>query len=85
MKPGASCMTHSQNVSHVNENPNHIGNKISTQTTAKVRSFSRFSLMISLFHFEFIPDGNNVNNEMYFKIFHHLRNAVRRKHLEKWV
>jgi hypothetical protein len=42
-----------------------------------------------LVHYEFIPEGCIVNKEMYIKILCHLRNTVKRKHLEilstKWL
>jgi hypothetical protein len=33
----------------------------------------------SLSHYEFIPEGLSVNEEIYVKILRHLRDAVRRK------
>ena len=34
--------------------------------------------------FEFIPQGQRVNRGMYINILSHLRDAVKRKHREKW-
>jgi hypothetical protein len=34
-------------------------------------------------HYEFIPEGDTITKEMYVKILHHVRDAVRRKRLEK--
>jgi hypothetical protein len=39
MELGTFGMTHSLNFSHVNGNPNHLGNKNSAQTRAKAKVY----------------------------------------------
>jgi hypothetical protein len=39
----------------------------------------------SLIHYDFIPEGHTINKEIYIEILCCLREAVRRKHLEKWA
>ncbi|GBM99113.1 hypothetical protein AVEN_60459-1 [Araneus ventricosus] len=39
----------------------------------------------SVIHYEFIPEGQTVNKELYLEILKRLGDAVRRKRLEKWA
>ncbi|GBL84997.1 Mariner Mos1 transposase [Araneus ventricosus] len=39
----------------------------------------------SVIHYEFIPEGQTVNKELYLGIFKRLRDAIRRKRPEKWA
>lgn len=38
-----------------------------------------------LIHYEFIPEGQTVNKELYLEILRRLRDAIRRKRPEKWA
>ncbi|GBN31020.1 Mariner Mos1 transposase [Araneus ventricosus] len=39
----------------------------------------------SVIHYEFIPEGETVNKELYLEVFKRLRDAIRRKQPEKWA
>ncbi|GBL89255.1 hypothetical protein AVEN_225799-1 [Araneus ventricosus] len=39
----------------------------------------------SVTHYEFIPEGQTVNKELYLEILKRLRDAIRRKRPEKWT
>ncbi|GBM16163.1 hypothetical protein AVEN_126434-1 [Araneus ventricosus] len=39
----------------------------------------------SVIHYEFIPEGQTVNKELYLEILKRLRDAIRRKRPEKWA
>ncbi|GBO02642.1 hypothetical protein AVEN_231878-1 [Araneus ventricosus] len=39
----------------------------------------------SVIHYEFIPEGQTVNEELYLEILKRLRDAIRRKRPEKWA
>jgi hypothetical protein len=50
---------------------------------SKVKVMLVFFYDQGLICYEFVPEGHVVNKEMYVRIHHHLRDAVRRKHPEK--
>ncbi|GBN15575.1 hypothetical protein AVEN_250483-1 [Araneus ventricosus] len=39
----------------------------------------------SVIHYEFIPEGQTFNKELYLEILRQLRDAMRRKRPEKWA
>jgi hypothetical protein len=97
MKLGAFYMTHILSISHVSGNldisstvkvlpaqeqrQGYVGG--SACTRAKTRLCWRFSLMLMVSS-TIIQEGHTVIKEMYVKILHHFRYAVKRKHPEKW-
>ncbi|GBL90722.1 hypothetical protein AVEN_219377-1 [Araneus ventricosus] len=44
-----------------------------------------FSDYDSVIHYEFTPEDQTVNKELYLEILKRLRDAIRRKRHEKWV
>jgi hypothetical protein len=87
MKLGTSCTTHKLNISNVSGKTNNLlrNKKFSLNKSEGMVMLEVIFDAQSIVCYKFIPQGHTVNKKTYVEIPCCLKDAVKRKHLEKWA